>query len=96
MTLHTLNASPSSAAFTDCLRMIAAGDALLLLGDGVYAALAGTGARAQLDACGARLCVLREDATAAGVLELMAGTELIDIDGFVALSEQFPRQLAWY
>ena len=96
MTLHTLNASPGSAAFTDCLRMIAAGDALLLLGDGVYAALAGTGARAQLDACGARLCVLREDATAAGVLERVAGTELIDIEGFVALSEQFPRQLAWY
>ena len=96
MTLHTLNASPGSAAFADCLRMIAAGDVLLLLGDGVYAALADTGARAQLDACGARLCILREDAAAAGVLERVEGAEVIDIDGFVALSEHCPRQLAWY
>ena len=76
--------------------MLAAGDVLLLLGDGVYAALAGTGARTQLDACGARLCLLREDAAAAGILARVAGAEVIDIDGFVALSEQFPRQLAWY
>jgi tRNA 2-thiouridine synthesizing protein B len=96
MTLHTLNASPASAAFADCLRIIAAADALLLLGDGVYAALAGTAARAQLDACGARLYLLREDAAAAGALERVDGIEVIDIDGFVALSEQCPRQLAWY
>lgn len=96
MTLHTLNTSPSSAAFADCLGMVAAGDALLLLGDGVYAAMAGTGARAKLDACGAQLYVLRDDAAAAGVLERMDAITVIDFDGFVGLSEQFPRQLAWY
>ena len=41
MILHTLNASPSSAAFTDCVSIMAKGDALVLMGDGVYAALAG-------------------------------------------------------
>ncbi|MBP6724956.1 MAG: hypothetical protein KA137_08950, partial [Halioglobus sp.] len=48
MTLHTLNASPASAVFADCLRLLAPGDALLLLGDGVYAALEGTAARSAL------------------------------------------------
>ena len=96
MTLHTLNASPASGAFADCLGMVAAGDALLLLGDGVYAAMAGTGARARLDACGVQLYVLGDDAAAAGVLARMDAVTVIDFDGFVALSEQFPRQLAWY
>jgi tRNA 2-thiouridine synthesizing protein B len=94
--LHTLNASPASAAFTDCLRLIAPADALLLLGDGVYAALAGTAPRAELDACGAALYALGDDAAAAGVLARLEGITVVDIDGFVELSEQFPRQLAWY
>jgi tRNA 2-thiouridine synthesizing protein B len=86
MTLHTLNASPASAAFADCLRLVAPGDALLLLGDGVYAALAGTGPCRALDASGAELYVLAHICSAA----------VVDIDGFVALSERFARQLAWY
>lgn len=96
MTLHTLNASPASAAFADCLRLLAPGDALLLLGDGVYAALAGTGPRAALEASGASLQVLREDAAAAGILSRIEGITVIDYDGLVELTEQFPRQLAWY
>lgn len=96
MTLHTLNASPASAAFADCLRLLAPGDALLLLGDGVYAALAGSAARQALDAGPARVYVLQPDAAAAGVLGRIGGAELVDIDGFVALTEQYARQLAWY
>jgi tRNA 2-thiouridine synthesizing protein B len=96
MTLHTLNASPASAAFADCLRLIAPGDALLLLGDGVYAALAGTGPCRALDASGAQLYILGEDAAAAGVLAHIGSAAVVDIDGFVALSERFSRQLAWY
>ena len=96
MTLHTLNATPASAAFTDCLRLIAPGDALLLLGDGVYAALAGTAARGALERCGAEVFVLGEDAAATGVLARLEGLEVIDMDGFVALTERFTRQLAWY
>ena len=44
MILHTLNASPSSIAFMDCVNIIAKDDALVLMGDGVYAALADTDA----------------------------------------------------
>jgi tRNA 2-thiouridine synthesizing protein B len=96
MTLHTLNASPASAAFADCLRLLSPGDALLLLGDGVYAALAGTVARQALDASAAQLYVLQQDAMAAGVLDRVGNAQVVDIDGFAALSEQFVRQLAWY
>jgi tRNA 2-thiouridine synthesizing protein B len=96
MTLHTLNATPVSAAFADCLRLLAPGDALLLLGDGVYAAMEASPARQALDASPARVYVLQPDAAAAGVLGHIGGAELVDIDGFVALSEHYARQLAWY
>ena len=39
MILHTLNASPAQQAFADCLRVVAPGDHILLLGNGVYAAM---------------------------------------------------------
>lgn len=96
MILHTLNASPSSRAFADCLRVITAGDALLLLGEGVYAALAHSRACERLLACGAQLYVLRADASAAGVLARLGAVKAVDMAGFVALSERFSRQLAWY
>jgi tRNA 2-thiouridine synthesizing protein B len=96
MVLHTLNASPSSRAFAECLRLLVPGDSLLLLGDGVYAALAGTPSRAQLEASGADLKVLYPDAAAAGILAQLGDVQTVDMAGFVALSERCPRQLAWY
>lgn len=96
MVLHTLNASPASRAFAECLRLVVPGDSLLLLGDGVYAALANTPARAQLEATGAQLHVLQADAAAAGILSQLDGLNTVDMAGFVALSERCPRQLAWY
>jgi tRNA 2-thiouridine synthesizing protein B len=94
--LHTLNALPGSAAFSDCLRVIAAGDALLLMGDGVYAAIADTTASATLQASRAEIYVLAADAAAAGVSNLLEGATRVDMDGFVALTERCPRQQAWY
>jgi tRNA 2-thiouridine synthesizing protein B len=96
MILHTLAATPSAAAFDHCLRLVAPGDAILLLGDGVYAALAGTEACDRLAACAAEVSVLRSDAAAAGVLARMGPFATVDMDGFVRLSERFARQLAWY
>ncbi len=96
MILHTLNASPGSTAFRDCLATAGAADTILLLGDGVYAALPGSEAEQALLACPARLRVLEIDARAAGLLQRLADSILIDMDGFVALSETHPRQLAWY
>ena len=96
MVLHTLNASPSSAAFADCLRLIAPGDTLLLLGDAVYGAVTGSTDRQALERSGAEICVLQEDAMAAGVANRMEGATLVDMDGFVELTERISRQLAWY
>jgi tRNA 2-thiouridine synthesizing protein B len=94
--LHTLNTSPGNSVFSDCLRVIAAGDALLLMGDGVYAAIADTAASAALQVSGAEIYVLGADATAAGVNNLIEGATRVDMDGFVALTERFPHQQAWY
>ncbi|MBN7797745.1 sulfurtransferase complex subunit TusB [Parahaliea mediterranea] len=97
MVLHTVNCPPSHPALGQCLRLLAPGDALLLLGDGVYAALAGSRAAAELAASGAALHVLDVDARAAGVLERLAdGVSVCDDEGFVALTERYPRQQAWY
>lgn len=96
MILHTINAPPASAAFTDCLLVVESGDAIVLLGDGVYAALAGTEACARLQGCSAPIHVLQSDADAAGVTSHIEGARIIDMNEFVALSEQFPRQQAWY
>jgi tRNA 2-thiouridine synthesizing protein B len=97
MILHTLNASPTSSAFADCLRVIAAGDAIVLMGDGVYVALIGTRAWDELQAKGAKIYLLGADARAAGVTGGLAeGAKLIEMEGFVALTERYPRQQAWY
>ncbi|MFT4518844.1 MAG: sulfur relay protein TusB/DsrH [Halioglobus sp.] len=96
MILHTLNASPSSAAFNDCLRLLRAGDAVLLLGDGIYGATLQTAACESLQASGAELYVLRRDAEAAGLIDRIDARLFVDMDGFVVLTERFTRQQAWY
>lgn len=97
MLLHTLSRSPAHAALRDCLAVLGPDDALLLLGDGVYAALAGSEAATLLAASGASLFVLDVDAALAGVQErLLPEANLVDDDGFVALTERHSRQLAWY
>ena len=96
MILHTLIASPSSSAFGDCLEVIHAGDAVVLMGDGVYVALAGTKVWDKMQARGAEVYLMRADAIAAGVTEFAGGAKFIDMEGFVALTERYPRQQAWY
>ena len=95
MILHTINAAPGSAAFNDCLRVAAAEDAIVLLGNAVYAVLQVDAAREQLLGSGAAVYVLAEHAAAAGVGACEAFAA-IDMDGFVALSERYPRQQAWH
>lgn len=96
MILHTLNASPASAAFRDCLTVLGDGDALVLLGDGVYAAIEGSEARRALGDSAAALYVLDADARLAGVTVAGGDIQAIDMAGLVALTEQYARQQAWY
>ncbi len=96
MILHTLNASPASPAFYDCAKVVLAGDAVVLMGDGVYAALPGSKGCAELQATGVELYLLIPDAQVAGVIHPAAGFITIDMSGLVGLTERFPRQHAWY
>lgn len=97
MTLHTLNAAPRSPAFGDCIRLLGKNDAVLLLGDGVYAALANTAPLDELLQTEAEIYLLKPDATAAGILDLVDNTvNIVDFDAFVTLTEDHPRQQAWY
>ncbi|MEM8562758.1 MAG: sulfurtransferase complex subunit TusB [Pseudomonadota bacterium] len=96
MILHTISVSPASATFLDCLRLIDAGDGLLLLEDAVYALRDST----LLDAINdtdAQLYALADHTLAAGLGEVDYGeVRMIDMQQFVALTVQYPRQLAWY
>jgi sulfur relay protein TusB/DsrH len=94
--LHTLSSSANSSAFADCLRLLCAGDALVLIGDGVYCAIRNSDSREQLLATKVELYVLRDDAVAAGITASVGDTPLIDIDALVSLSEQHERQQAWF
>ena len=96
MILHTLSALPDSSAFRDCLTAVSSEDAVLLLGDAVYAALPGNQQLAALLARGAAVHVLAADALAAGVTELHTDVAESDVEGFVTLTEHYPRQMAWY
>lgn len=96
MILHTLNCNDSSESFRDCLRTAQAGDAILLLGDGVYGALANSESAQALRDCPAKVMALDTDVLAAGLETRLGSTPLVDMDAFVALSEYYPRQLAWY
>jgi tRNA 2-thiouridine synthesizing protein B len=96
MVLHTINTAPANSAFTDCLRLAGPEDAILLVGDGVYAALAHTEASSRLLESEAEVYVLASDALAAGVSSRIdSHFSLRDFDGFVSLTERFPLQMAW-
>jgi len=75
---------------------VAPGDAVLLMGDGVYAAIPGTHAETKLQESGAEVHLLDADATAAGICGPLVGINRIDMEEFVALTERFLRQMAWY
>ncbi|MEH6568797.1 MAG: sulfurtransferase complex subunit TusB [Halioglobus sp.] len=97
MVLHTLSAGPDSSAFSDCLRVASADDAILLMGNGVYIAVEGTQPCSDLVAAKVKTFVLEADARAAGITDRISSlVSVVDFDRFVELSEQFPRQLAWY
>lgn len=96
MILHTVSAAPDTNAFRDCLAVVSNEDAILLLGDAVYAALPENPRLAPLLATGAAVHLLAADALAAGVTEPTAGVVTGDIEDFVSLTERYPRQMAWY
>lgn len=100
MTLHTYNKSQdaSEARLLACLRLLAPGDSLLLLEEGVYVALqlhAGMPIRAQI-AAGVALYVLDTDLAARGIsAKIPADFSAVDYTGFVRLCLAHDRIVNW-
>lgn len=99
-TLHTVNKSPfATQALISCLNHAKAGDAVLMIEDGVYGGLGGTGLTEIMAEFGKNvsLYVLSPDLAARGVDagRLIGGIEGVDYSGFVDLVAKHDRTQAW-
>lgn len=96
MILHILNRPPSlSLVYRQALAAMAEGDRLLLIEDGVMGALS-----AQIEhfqSVTGRLFVLSEDLKSRGLeAHCAAKIHRVDIDGFVALTEEADKTVSWF
>jgi tRNA 2-thiouridine synthesizing protein B len=98
-TLHTFNASPfeQRALFERLLQFASAGDAVLLIENGVYALQDAT-ALQQLNTMQLNVYALEADVQARGLHtdRMPATTTLIDDSGFVALSCAHRKVMSWF
>jgi tRNA 2-thiouridine synthesizing protein B len=96
-----VNRSASAGeCLASCLRSAVSGSGVLLMEDGVYAARAG-GQDAQL-LCGLderiQIYALQADLQARGITpaELLGRVQVVDYSGFVVLSCEYDKVLAWF
>ncbi|AVV33124.1 sulfurtransferase complex subunit TusB [Cobetia sp. cqz5-12] len=96
MNLHLLNRSPfSSRIHDDVLNAMGPEDQLLLIEDGVNGAL--DNAEQHLAGLEGRLFALREDLESRGLLGRCAENVIVvDVDGFVALTEAADKTVSWF
>ena len=99
--LHTVNKSPfSHTTLSSCLKVVQAGDALLLIEDGVYGALETnplTESIVVLASRGVELYVLSEDLQARGLEKARAEHfSAIDYGRFVELCTAHKSVQSWY
>ncbi|MDD1796359.1 sulfurtransferase complex subunit TusB [Enterovibrio makurazakiensis] len=97
MMLHTVSSSPfSSSSLSNCLRYSDVNSEILLIEDAVIAAIDSGQWQQTLTSCGRRIYVLREDVVARGINEEnIKSAELVDIKGFVSLTERHVTQMKW-
>jgi tRNA 2-thiouridine synthesizing protein B len=97
--LHIVNKSPFQTSTLDtCLRMAQAGNALLLIEDGIYAATVGSAAEERVrQACTTmKVYALQPDMDARGVTaKLIDGVTLVDYGGFVDLTAEYSTSHSW-
>ncbi|WFM69718.1 sulfurtransferase complex subunit TusB [Halomonas sp. CKK8] len=96
MLLHVVNRSPAtSRVYQQALAGMSPEDRLLLIEDGVQGALPQlvryyTGLEG-------RLFALKEDLESRGLLgRCDASVQVVDVDGFVVLTEEAERTVSWY
>ena len=97
-TLHILNSSPAtSSQLKSCLRVLSAGDGIVLTGEAVQALRAGSAAAQKLLACEQtyRLYALQEDVQARAIDTAHMPVTLLDYPAFVALCVEYARVNSW-
>lgn len=94
--LYTLLHSPWQCDIDSLLLLLQTGDDLLLLQDGTIAAIEGSQMLTRLAASPATLWVLEEDVAARGLTaQISAKVQLLDYNGFVAMTVKHQQQIAW-
>ncbi len=101
-TLHTVNKSPfAQQTLTSCINICRAGDALLLIEDGVYGALPSSptaeALKALADEGNVHLFALEPDLQARGLNDRISDwITVVDYSGFVQLSTEHQTVQSWY
>jgi tRNA 2-thiouridine synthesizing protein B len=94
--LHTLSVSPWHADLDAMLRLMKAGDDLLLLSDGVVAAIADGRFLEILQSAPITIHALQDDIEARGLAGQIADSVVrVDYTDFVRLTAKHEGQLAW-
>lgn len=96
MKLHILNRSPAtSGVYRQALDAMEPDDLLLLIEDAVQGGVPGM--ISYLDEASGRVFALREDIEARGLGgRLDSSVQMVDIDGFVTLTEKATQSVSWY
>ncbi len=99
-TLHTVNKSPFERnALCTCFGHITAGDAVLMIEDGVIGARKGATTAAMVQAAlqKGKVYALSSDLAARGIkpADVIDGIQLVDYGGFVDLVTQHGRTVSW-
>lgn len=94
--LHTLMTSPFRCDLLALLRLVAEGDDVLLLQDGVIAALEGSLALEALLNAPISVYVLQEDLDARGLAaQISSKVTVVGYTGFVKLAVSHTQQMTW-
>jgi tRNA 2-thiouridine synthesizing protein B len=96
MILHILTKAPDSSVAVQMRQAVGAQDSVLLIEEGVTAAL--DPAWAAWEQCPSRIFLLLEDLRSRGLASIAAEHQLptLEMDGFVALTEQYTKTVTWY
>nr|WP_314425266.1 sulfurtransferase complex subunit TusB [uncultured Erwinia sp.] len=94
--LHTLMTSPFRCDLQAMVRLLAKGDDVLLMQDGVMAAVAGSPVLEVLLRAPISLYVLKDDLDARGLFgQISTSVAAISYTEFVALAVKNPQQMTW-
>ena len=93
--LYTINRSPSSALLASCTPLLAEGDGILFIEDGIYYCSQTSAITAIDDQV--KLYALEEDLIARGMLDRnTAIPETVNVEGFVQLCCDYDKVVSWF